>query len=95
MPQRRRPPKTKKVLKHHAGFRAAQRYGLHFGEKEHQEAVRQIKSREAQFVERQSLRVTVWIVVVEGIKMKVCYDSKRKSIITCLPPESMNENQPE
>lgn len=89
--RRKRTPKTEKVLKRHAGLRAAQRYGIYFGEEEHQEAVRQIKRQEAKFVERQSIRVTVWIVEIEDVKMKVCYDSQRKAVITCLPPESMTD----
>jgi len=69
--------------------RAAQRYGVCLGKEEHEELVQQIHKQKAQFVERQSLRVTVWIVELDGTKMKVCYDSNRKAIITCLPPESI------
>lgn len=89
--RRKRTPKTAKVLRRHAGLRAAQRYGICLGQKEHDEMVYQIKRQKAKFVERQSNRVTIWIVEIDGQKIKVCYDAHRKAVITCLPPESIEE----
>ncbi len=94
MHRKRRTKKTQKVLVKHAGLRAAQRYGICFGEAENQNAVRQIQQGKAVLIERQSLRVSVWKVTIEGVEIPVCYDNRRKSIITCLPPECLNwENQ--
>lgn len=90
MRRRKRSKKTQKVLVKHAGLRAAQRYGIHFGNEENREAVRQIQRGEAKLIERQTNRVSVWRVKIEDVDIPVCYDAHRKSVITCLPPECLD-----
>jgi hypothetical protein len=40
----------------------------------------------ATFLAKQSNRVTEWEVPYEGQDLRVLYDKKRKTLITCLPP---------
>jgi len=90
MRRRKRSKKTQQTLVRHAGLRAAQRYGIFFGNEENDEAVRQIQRGEATLIEKQSIRVSVWKVVIHDKEIPVCYDANRKSIITCLPPECLD-----
>lgn len=43
----------------------------------------------ARFVDRQSNRVTRWVVEDEGREFPVVYDSRRKTIVTVLPEGSL------
>lgn len=45
----------------------------------------------AKFVEKQSNRVTVFDVEIRGIEARVVYDKERKSIITAVTPDSLND----
>lgn len=74
-----------KAQQKHAKRRAYQRYGLWLHDDDIKNMVEQIQSGRATFVDRQSHRVTHWIVEVEKKKIRVCYDKTRKQIITCLP----------
>lgn len=85
-----RGPKTKKVLRSHAKRRAAERYGIFLGKEEQGRIVKDIQEGKATLLEKQSLRVSVWEVKVEGKIIPVCFDKKRQAIITCLPQEYMN-----
>lgn len=71
----------------HARRRAMTRFGVTFGPGRQAEAIRQIQAQEAKFLDRQSNRVTVWEVVVEGNTLIAIYDASRKSIATVLTPE--------
>lgn len=72
----------KKSQRRHAEKRAFQRYGF---VPRRDGVIEQIQTGKATFVERQSLRITVWIVEVLGRPMKAVYDKRRKEIVTYLP----------
>lgn len=65
----------------HATLRAFQRFGLKIKLKE---IVKLIQEGKAHFLRRSSLRVTLWLIEIEGKRLVALYDSKRKSIITFL-----------
>lgn len=71
----------------HAKRRAQQRYGLTLNRQQMRELVAQIQNGKGIFLERQSLRVTLWRVEFEGRKCKVVYDSRRGVIVSFLPFE--------
>ena len=47
----------------------------------------------AQFVKRESGRVTVWDVVLRGKTVRVVYDNSRGQLITALPDEAREGNK--
>ena len=71
----------------HAKLRALQRYDIDFTRTEHDALVRRIQNGEGQFVERQSHRISVFKIDVQGQTVKVVYDKQRKTIVTFLPLE--------
>lgn len=81
--------KTKKAatLRRHARRRADTRYGLDLSRKELDEIVRAIQHNEGEFIEKQSLTRTLWLVNVKGQPCRVVYDRKRKAVVTFLPLE--------
>lgn len=83
----------KKAQEIHARRRAMSRFGLTFGRGRQTEAIRQIQSGKAKFLERQSNRVSIWEVEVEGTKMIAVYDGLRHTIATVLTPEQWYEGQ--
>lgn len=76
----RRGSKRKAQLRH-AKVRALERYGITVGNRTLAEMVQDIQQGRAEFLERQSLRVTLWRV--RGYK--VVYDRTRKTIVSFLP----------
>lgn len=68
----------------HARRRAIERYGVELDVKA---AVMQIKTGIARFLEKQSLRVSVFEIVQNGVIFPVVYDRYRQTIVTCLPQE--------
>lgn len=74
----------KKCQTFHARRRAEQRFGIQLNI---DEAVKAIQNGNAKLIERQSLRVTVWLVEQDGKKFPVVYDKQRQSIATVLPKE--------
>lgn len=84
MRRKKRPDKRKCQIKH-AKKRAVQRYGLELSRIDVAQIIETIQRNGAQFIERQSNRVTVWSVPFEDRNLKVVYDKMRKSIVTCLP----------
>ncbi len=88
--KRRKKASKFKSLKRHSRLRAAQRYGITLTREVLAELVNQIQTQspQAEFIERQSLRVTVWRVTLDGGRqVPVAYDTHRKTLITFLPPE--------
>ncbi len=73
-----------KRVKRHLRKRMQQRLGLRLHKHRHQEMISQIQNGVAKFIKRQSNRITLWILEVEGNQVKVVYDSKRKQIVTVL-----------
>jgi hypothetical protein len=68
----------------HACRRASERYDLQLSDEKLASLVRQIMTGRAQFIEKQSNRVSIFQVDVEGRHAFVAYDKHRKSIITFL-----------
>jgi len=69
----------------HAKRRALQRYGLVLGVKEQEEIIKLIQRGKAKFINRDSLRVTIFAVEYEGKLLKVVYDGERKTLASVLP----------
>lgn len=68
----------------HAERRAIERFGVLL---DIPQAVKDIQSGKATFVERQSLRCTVWKITQQDKEMVVVYDKNRKMIVTVLPED--------
>ena len=71
----------------HAKIRAFERYGINLTAVKRYDILRQIRSRRAIFVEKQSHTRSVFVVEIDGIKMKVVYNNKAKQLRTVLPME--------
>jgi hypothetical protein len=86
--------KKKVAQRRHAKRRAAERYGLELNRHDMRTLVEQIQHGDAEFIERQSLRVSVWWVTVGGKRCRVVYDRLRKTIVTFLPEEPREHISP-
>lgn len=71
----------------HARKRARERLGLELGDDTHRRIVGVIQSSRSRVVERQSHRVTVHDVDLDGATYRVVYDRHRKQVVTFLPPD--------
>lgn len=80
-----RPPKTRSVLHRHAKGRALERYDLDLNRHDLLAIVRLIQNQQGRFVERQSIRVSVWDVTYREKVVRAVYDKERHSIVTFLP----------
>ncbi len=86
----------KKSQRQHTQRRASQRYGFTIGPKIYDELCHKIKNDskdECVFLEKQSNRVSMWAVKVEGQWVPVIYDKERHSIATFLPIEALQPYQ--
>lgn len=72
----------------HAKRRAEQRFGLTLSRADLNELVRQIQRGEAEFLARESNRVSRFRVRVRGASAEVIYDKQRKNIVTFFPPDT-------
>lgn len=72
----------------HAKRRLAERFGVEASNRDLAEWVAAIRLGRARFVERQSLRVTVWDVDHNGRTIRLVYDKHRGEIVTALFPEN-------
>ena len=79
----------------HAKRRGFERYGIVLNQQSYWTLALTIrnssngKTNNARFVDRQSNRVTRWFVKHQSRWFPVVYDSKRKTIVTVLPEESL------
>lgn len=71
----------------HAQNRAKMRFGIELGPLLYAKMVLDIKEGRAKLLKRQSNRVSVFEVTVEGHCMVTVYDRKRKAIVTVLTVE--------
>lgn len=85
--RRRRSPKTANILIRHAKKRALQRFAIEPSEDDLRRIVKDIQGRKAVFIERQSLVVTIWQVMLKDKPCVAAYDKKRKMIRTVMPLE--------
>ena len=69
----------------HVRRRAQQRYDIDLTVEKQKEIVRSIQKGQDLFLRRQSLRITEREVQFEGRTLRVIYDSKRNTLVTCLP----------
>lgn len=74
-----------KAQRRHAQRRARGRYGVHLNRADLDAMVRQIQAGKATFLRRQSGRVSLFAVDMQGLRVPVVYDRKRKTIVTVLP----------
>lgn len=73
-----------KTIARHAKRRCKERLDCSLTRFLHGNLVRLIQNNQAEFIERQSCRVTLWNVSFQGTDYRVVYDSKRKLIVTVL-----------
>lgn len=71
----------------HAAERADSRFGIHYNRHVRREIIKQIQSQKATFIDKQSLRLSRWLVKVEDQDVVVVYDKNRKEVVTFLKPE--------
>lgn len=64
-----------------------QRFGIEANKTDLDNIIEQIESGRAIFIEKQSNRVSAFLVELKDIKMAVIYDKQRNMVVTCLPPE--------
>jgi predicted NUDIX family NTP pyrophosphohydrolase len=76
----------------HAKRRAYERYGIFVDKPFIRNIVRLIQNGNATLITKQSRRVTIWDVVLEGNTYRVIYDNRTKNIATFLPINSVGEN---
>lgn len=76
----------------HARKRFLARFGIELTKEVRRELVRQIQGGEARHIRKQSNRVTIYSVQLEGKRIDVVYDNRTHNVVTCLPePERTSE----
>ena len=83
-----------KLQKRHFCRRMKERFGVSVSSNVYQQFVKIIQKQQATFVERQSLRVTVWDINYENETIRVVYDSKRQKVVTALYPRDHKPKPP-
>ena len=71
----------------HFNRRALERLGVKVNGRQYDALVADIQEGRARFVERQSNRITVWRVEIEGEPCGVVYDKLRGTLVTVLTVE--------
>ena len=71
----------------HAKSSALSRYNINFNRDSLNKIVSLIQKGKGILVERQSLRITTWLVSYEGNILYTVYDASRHNIVTFLPIE--------
>jgi hypothetical protein len=79
------PPSKAKTLFKHSKMRFSERYDVNLTKELHDQICSKIRKGNGKFIENQSNRVTVWGIEHENKYFRVCYDKKRKVLITVLP----------
>ena len=82
-------PKKHVCQNRHAKNRARQRYGINVGDSMLNRMVNIIQCGDAEVVEKQSNRVSVFLVIYQEETYRVVYDSKTKTIATFLPKDGV------
>ena len=78
--------KAKHQIKH-CSRRLLERFDIKLDDGLRKRIVQDIQNGRAEFVERQSKRVTVYDFQIQDKKVRVVYDKFRKTIVTALYPE--------
>jgi len=85
---KRRTLTKKKAQAAHAKRRLRERYQIGVGHAGLQEMISMIQRGEGVFIEKMSIRVSMWDVRFGGKTVRCLYDKDRKMIITALPQEA-------
>ena len=90
--------RPRRVSKHeaerrHAMRRFGERMGFGLSSETYADLSRQIQDGQAQFVRKQSNRVTIWRLMYEGKPVRVAYDKDRHQIITFIPENPVAERK--
>ena len=75
----------KKASTVHLKRRFYERYNLEITNQDIKEMVRKIQNQQAEFIERQSNRITIWKLQFRDKDYTIVYDKVRKSIVTVFP----------
>lgn len=76
------------AMRAHARDRALERYGLSYNRSLLDDIRRAIRSGHNQVIQRVSLRVSLRMVTVRGQRLPIVWDSKRREVVTFLPPDA-------
>lgn len=83
---RKREDKAKTEVRHFLK-RCTERYSLWLTDEDVADVVAAIQAGQGEHLERQSRRVSVWLVTIKDKQVPVVYDSDRKAPTTALPWE--------
>lgn len=86
----RREPKTGAMQRQHAWKRLLQRFGIAVPLDDLDQIVTDIQAGKCRLLQRQSRRVSIFAVTVEGHAIAAAYDRERHAIITFLPLQWVN-----
>ena len=70
-----------------------ERHGVELTREVEADIIDQIKSGNAVFIEKQSLRVSMYKIKVDEKEITILYDKKRRQIITAIPKEDSPLNR--
>lgn len=71
----------------HALRRFKERFGITLYEHQYHDFIKQIQRGDAEFIDRQSHRVSRFWVKLDDQRFAVAYDKERQTIVTVLKPE--------
>jgi hypothetical protein len=81
--------------RHHTIKRASERLGLSLNKEQIEQLVKQIQTNKGTFLERQSNRVSAWLLSIQGSQFVAIYDSHRKTLATVYPYSWWLERNPD
>ena len=82
--RRRKKGSKKKAQKSHLARRMNTRFGIHLTDELLKSMLTRIQNGKAHFVEKQSNRVSLFKLEVQGEMLVLVYDKERKSIVTAM-----------
>jgi hypothetical protein len=85
-------PKSSRELGAHT-FRKGLRHGLYLDSLKRAQIVRQIQSKNAEFVEQWSINRTIWRVTVQNKSVCVVYDKRFNELATVLHPDDARNHE--
>lgn len=81
-----------KAQQRHARRRARERFGIEFTQQVEEDVVKRIQAGEATLARKQSNRVSVFFLDIQGQEMAVVYDKQRKTVVTLFTAEMERAN---
>mgnify|MGYP006189081269 CR=1 FL=1 len=81
----------KRQQRRHAQKRALQRYGIDLTKSTRDALIKRIQSGDYEFCEKQSNRVTHFVMKLDGELVRLVYDKLRREIVTFLPSETAKQ----